>query len=66
MCYSGRCRYEQYFGDCSLNPNDPIPDDALCSQVPDKDENIASEYLFGIDFRQDRDNDSPLDIGDNG
>lgn len=63
MC--SRCQCNQYFEDCILGPNDPIPDDALCYQVSDEDENIASEYLFGIDFKQDVD-DKVLssDIGD--
>lgn len=33
MCYSGKCKYEHYFGDCELKTNSrsPYPEDALCS-----------------------------------
>jgi len=29
MCYTGRCKYENYFGECSGNWNEP---DSLCSR----------------------------------
>lgn len=31
MCYSGKCKYEQYCGDCGWNFNlGNVPQDALC------------------------------------
>ena len=63
MC--GRYQYNQCFEDCISSPNDPVSDDALCYQVSDEDENIASEYLFGINFNQDADDEVlSSDIGD--
>lgn len=33
MCYSGKCKYEQYYGDCGWNFNiGNVPLDALCYQ----------------------------------
>lgn len=33
MCYSGKCKYEQYYGDCGWDFNlGNIPLDALCNQ----------------------------------
>lgn len=33
MCYSGKCKYEQYYGDCRWDFNlGNIPPDALCYQ----------------------------------
>jgi hypothetical protein len=33
MCYTGKCKYELYFGDCSLRNNEPIPEDAACVEA---------------------------------
>ena len=31
MCYTGKCPYEGYMGDCTLNiSKNPMPDDAGC------------------------------------
>lgn len=33
MCYSGKCKYEQYYGDCGWDSNlGKIPWDSLCNQ----------------------------------
>lgn len=33
MCYSGKCKYEQYYGDCGWDFNlGNVPLDALCYQ----------------------------------
>jgi len=31
MCCSGKCKYEDYMGDCRVRANEPWPKDALCS-----------------------------------
>ena len=33
MCYSGRCKYEDYCGECTLSYNEKYPDDAGCIET---------------------------------
>jgi hypothetical protein len=35
MCYSGHCRYENYYGECNHKWNEP---DAMCNQEYDEEE----------------------------
>ena len=31
MCYTGKCHYENYWGECTLESMEDIPDDASCA-----------------------------------
>ena len=33
MCYSGKCKYELWLGDCSIRQFEDVPDDALCNTI---------------------------------
>ena len=36
MCYSGRCKYEDSLGECSIVKEPILPDDAFCVEVEKK------------------------------
>jgi len=37
MCYSGKCPYEDYWGDCTIK-NGRYPEDALCVREQERDD----------------------------
>lgn len=39
MCCTGRCRYEDYMGDCKVKAGTPWPTDAHCNDVYQDEEN---------------------------
>jgi hypothetical protein len=56
MCYSGKCKYENGMGDCTLYGLNP-PEDADCSQPdePEAEDRIDSDSFQMLEDR-DREN----------
>lgn len=61
MCYSGKCKYEQYNGDCKLT-SFPYPEDAACV-IADKEIQEFEKKL--LDKQQDMPEDFKEVIDDN-
>ena len=44
MCYSGECKYEDYYGNCQVKGS--YPKDALCMQNHDNEKENVLEEAF--------------------
>lgn len=42
MCYSGKCKYEQYYGDCTIYDG-LYPEDALCVECEKEIERLRKK-----------------------
>lgn len=55
MCYSGKCKYETYLGDCTISHlfgTDAFPNDAYCA-LCDKEQEEQERYQSPIIFNDD-------------
>jgi len=47
MCYTGKCKYEDYWGECTLGPRKPFPYDAGCIIRDNEREDCVNCKHFG-------------------